>query len=52
MDGVNVRKVVTPEQYRMIQNAEFVNLVIEIPNEVQDSIRLYPMKTIEKYDLR
>lgn len=48
MDGVVLKQFVDPEQFAMIKDAEFVDLVITTDN-CSDKIRLYPTKTINEY---
>ena len=48
MDGVVLKQFVNPEQFSMLKDAEFVDLVITTDN-CSDKIRLYPMKTINEY---
>ena len=51
MNGVWVKVPgLTPQQFNDILNAEFVDLKIET-NECADTIRLYPKKSLRKYDL-
>jgi hypothetical protein len=50
MDGVWVKVKVGSKQFDDILNAEFVDLKIEC-EDCADTIRLYPMKSIRRYDL-
>lgn len=50
MDGMWIREKVSPEQYRKLKKAEFIDLIITTDN-CSDKIRLYPIKTIREYDL-
>lgn len=45
-----IREKVSPEQYRKLKKAEFIDLIITTDN-CSDKIRLYPIKTIREYDL-
>ena len=49
MDGVWIKKVVTPEQYNKIKEAEFVELrLVTTDGSVGEAITLYPKEYIKK----
>ena len=48
MKGVNITQVVSPEWFKAIKEAQFINLIVRTENgDVQEMIKLYPAKYVE-----